>query len=164
MTNRVINVTLDQIGDALKQVGAYKKNADKKIKELCRRLAEMGATQVTLGYSRAIYTGKKDIKVSVKSRNGVYRIIANGQARLFCEFGTGVTYGYGHPLAGQLGMGPGTYPEGKGHWDDPRGWHIPQSSGGGHTYGNPPNPVMYQTARGLERAIRIVAQEVFMRD
>lgn len=163
MNSKVISFSLAEksINDAIKQLVAYKQWIEQKTLELCRKLAEMGATQVSIGYSRAIYTGKKDISVTVEANGKGYSILANGESLLFCEFGTGVTYGYGHPQAGEFGMGPGTYPSDKGHWDDPKGWYIPQSAGGGHTYGNPPNPVMYQTARDLEKAIKLVAQEVF---
>lgn len=83
---------------------------------------------------------------------------------LFIEFGSGDTYGHGHPQNAEFGMGPGTYsegPNGKGHWKDPNGWWIPKSAGGGHTYGNPPAMVMYRTARELEREIQTIAEEVF---
>lgn len=135
-----------------------------KLDILCKKLAEMGATKVSLGYARAIYSGdtkNKDIKVDVVRVSGGYQIVANGKSVLFVEFGTGITYGYGHPEAGKFGMGPGTYPDGKGHWNDPKGWWLPESVGGGHTYGNPPNPVMYRTAKELREAILEVAKEVF---
>lgn len=135
-----------------------------KLDILCKKLAEMGATKVSLGYARAIYSGdtkNKDIKVDVVRVSGGYQIVANGKSVLFVEFGTGITYGYGHPEAGKFGMGPGTYPDGKGHWNDPKGWWLPESAGGGHTYGNPPNPVMYRTAKELREAILEVAKEVF---
>lgn len=163
MGNKIISCTLsdNSLNKAIAELEAYRQSVEAKMLELCRKLADMGAVEISLGYARAIYDGAKDIIVNVEPEGNGYVILASGEALLFCEFGAGVTYGYGHPLAGELGMGPGTYPSDKGHWDDPNGWYIPKENGGGHTYGNPPNPVMYQTARDLERAIKQVAQEVF---
>ena len=156
-----MSLSTKSINAAIKELKAYRKSIDGKVDTLCRKLAEMGAVKVSLGYARAIYNGDKDISVSVEKTDKGYSIIASGESVLFVEFGAGVTYGSGHPQAAEFGMGPGTYPNGKGHWDDPKGWWIPEEHGGGHTYGNPPNPVMYETARDLKDEILRVAREVF---
>jgi hypothetical protein len=85
-------------------------------------------------------------------------IYAEGESVAFIEFGSGDKYGHGHPQAGELGMGPGTYPEGKGHWDDPRGWWYGH---GKHTYGNPPAMAMYQAVQAMTEQITMIAREVF---
>lgn len=157
-------LSASSIGAAILQLQEYKANMQRKTDELCRRLAEMGAVRISLGYARAVYTGEKDISVSVEPRRNGYAIVANGESVMFVEFGAGITYGYGHPMDGELGMGPGTYPDGKGHWDDPKGWWLPKDAGGGHTFGNPPSMVMYRTARELEDAVLQVAREVFASD
>lgn len=159
-----IQLNTRSIDAAIKTLQEYQQSLDRKRDELCRRLAQMGAVSVSLGYSRAVYSGEKDITVSVEPIENGYAILAEGESVLFVEFGAGVTYGYGHPQAGELGMGPGTYPEGKGHWDSPNGWWLPKESGGGHTYGNPPSLTMYQTARDLQDAVLRVAKEVFASD
>lgn len=121
----------------------------------------MGAVTASLGFSRTFYTGPSDISVEVEDRgNNTYAIVAGGETVLFAEFGTGITMGYGHPLAGQFGMGPGTYP-GKGHWSDPNGWYLPKEKGGGHTYGNPPSCAMYDAAQNVKAEVERVAREVF---
>lgn len=154
----------ESIAAALRSVKDYQKSLVRKIDELCLRLAELGATKVSLGYARAVYNGRKEISVSVERIPDGYAIVANGESVLFVEFGAGATYGYGHPQASEFGMGPGTYPDGKGHWDDPNGWWIPREAGGGHTYGNPPNPVMYETAKELRGKVLQIAREVFAAD
>lgn len=128
---------------------------------LLDRLAMMGATNASLRFARAIYSGINDTEVTAKKLGNSYVISANGAAVLFIEFGSGITYGGGHPEAGQHGMGPGTYPDGKGHWDDPNGWWIPKDKGGGHTYGNPPAMAMYETVKDLESALPALIKEVF---
>lgn len=161
-----ITFSLDDrsIADAIKQVRVLETEWDRKLDTLIERLAAIGATSVSLGFRRAIYTGENDVKVSVEKRDNGYSILAEGESVLFIEFGSGDRYGYGHPQNAEFGMGPGTWsdgPEGKGHWKDPCGWCLPKSAGGGHTYGNPPAMAMYRTARELEREIQKIAEEVF---
>lgn len=163
-----MNITVSVAGtdDLLARLEQYKILIDQKKRELCKRLADMGATNVSLLFSRAIYTGNNDFDVSVRDLgNGGYQIVVSGQSVAFVEFGAGVRYGHGHPLEGQFGMGAGTYPSDKGHWDDPQGWYLPKSKqhsdGTKHTYGNPPNMPMYNTAQDLKNEIARVTREVF---
>lgn len=149
------------IDAAASEIRDYAEWVKGKTAELARRLADMGAVNVSLGYSRAVYTGDNDISVTVEQQGeNSYAIVANGEAVLFIEFGAGVTYGYGHPQpsVGGTPMGPGTYPSDKGHWNDPKGWWIP---GGEHTYGNPPSMTMYLTAKELRNQLEDIAREVF---
>lgn len=140
---------------------AYRKWQAEKAQELAERLATLGATVASIRFSRAVYTGQKDVEVSVEETPNGYKVKADGKSVLFIEFGTGVTYGYGHPEAGEFGMGPGTYPDGKGHWDDPKGWYLPKSAGGGHTYGNPPAMPMYESRKAIEQELPRIVKEVF---
>lgn len=163
--NLRINLSAPSIDEAIKKLQDYQKSLDAKANKLAERLASMGATNVSLEFSRVLYTGPKDISVSVESLgNGRYAIIASGETVLIAEFGAGVTYGYGHPENSKFGMGPGTHPDGVGHWDDPNGWWLPKSKGGEHTYGNPPAMAMYNTEQMLKKEIRRVAEEVFSSD
>lgn len=158
----MITVKVNGLSETLRRIEEYKNSVQRKANELARRLAEMGATNVSLMFARAIYNGKNDFTVTVEDvPTGGYKIVVNGESVAFVEFGAGVTYGYGHPQAAEFGVGPGTYPDGKGHWNDPKGWWIPKDKGGGHTYGNPPNMPMYNTAADLRNEIERVAREVF---
>lgn len=146
---------------AIQELQDYKSWITKKAKEIARRLADIGAVNVSLEYSRSAYVGQKDVQITVEQiKPDTYAIEASGETVLFLEFGAGIRYGYGHPnptLDG-IKMGPGTYPSDKGHWDNPRGWYIP---GGKHTYGNPPSAAMYITGKELRNRIEDVAREVF---
>ena len=139
----------------------YRKWQEEKARELAERLASLGATVASIRFSRAVYTGKKDVDVTVEELPNGYKVKADGESVLFIEFGSGVTYGYGHPEAGEFGMGPGTYPNGKGHWDDPKGWYLPKSAGGGHTFGNPPAMPMYEARKAIEQELPRIVKEVF---
>ena len=167
--NRTIHVDVfdpASVNAAVNELREYAVWIRRKANELAQRLADIGVVNVSLGYARAIYTGENDITVTVEEQGeGRYAIIASGNALLFIEFGAGVTYGYGHPdpVVGETVMGPGTYPYGKGHWDDPDGWYLPGYEHI-HTYGNPPSMTMYLTAKELRDRLQDIAQEVFSHD
>lgn len=160
-----VDLNEESINKAIRKLEEYQKWLDKKADEISRKLAEIGATNISLEFSRAIYTGPKDISVNVENiGDGKYAIIASGETVLIAEFGAGVTYGYGHPENGKFGMGPGTHPDGVGHWNDPNGWWLPKSKGGEHTYGNPPAMAVYNTEQMLKKEIQKIAEEVLSSD
>ena len=128
---------------------------DRKTDEVCRRLADMGATKAEVNFAAAYYDGLEDHVITVENRGkNTYAVVASGTTVLFVEFGSGLI-GYGHPEPN--GYGPGTYP-GKGHWDDPDGWWYGH---GEHSHGNPPNMPMYNTVKELENELERVVREVF---
>lgn len=163
MSRKKIVVPLSESGiqKIQDELVVYRKWQEEKARELAERLASLGATVASIRFSRAVYTGQKDVDVSVEELPNGYKVKADGESVLFIEFGSGVTYGYGHPEAGEFGMGPGTYPDGKGHWDDPKGWYLPKSAGGGHTFGNPPAMPMYEARKAIEQELPRIVKEVF---
>lgn len=163
MSRKKIVVPLSESGiqKIQDELMVYRKWQEEKARELAERLAALGATVASIRFSRAVYTGKKDVEVTVEELPNGYKVKADGESVLFIEFGSGVTYGYGHPEAGEFGMGPGTYPNGKGHWDDPKGWYLPKSAGGGHTFGNPPAMPMYEARKAIEQELPRIVKEVF---
>lgn len=163
MSRKKIVVPLSESGiqKIQDELTVYRKWQEEKARELAERLAALGATVASIWFSRAVYTGKKDVEVTVEELPNGYKVKADGESVLFIEFGAGVTYGYGHPEAGEFGMGPGTYPDGKGHWNDPKGWYLPKSAGGGHTFGNPPAMPMYEARKAIEQELPRIVKEVF---
>lgn len=153
-----IELTNKSITNAIKEVRKYQAWVKAKETELRSRLAMMGATVASIQFARAIYNGSNDVTVRVDDTGSVAVIYAEGEAVAFIEFGAGATYGYGHPMAGQFGVGPGTYPDGKGHWDNPRGWWY---GSGQHSYGNPPAMAMYQAVQEITENVTKIAKEVF---
>ena len=146
------------ISSAIREVRKYQAWVAKKEAELRLRLASLGATVASIQFARAIYNGTNDVSVRVDDTGSVAVIYAEGESVAFIEFGAGITYGSGHPQADELGMGPGTYPEGKGHWDNPRGWWYAH---GEHTYGNPPAMAMYSAVQAMTEEVTKIAREVF---
>lgn len=152
-----IELTNKSIAKAIKEVRKYQSWVAEKEAELRSRLAMMGATVASIQFARAIYTGSNDVTVRVDDTGSVAVIYAEGETVAFIEFGAGARYGYGHPQAGEFGVGPGTYP-GKGHWDNPKGWWFGQSQ---HTYGNPPAMAMYGAVQEITKNVTEIAREVF---
>lgn len=141
---------------ATDEIGEYLADLEDKANRICERLASIGAVRASLGFSRAIYHGTNDVAVSVEPIENGYAIHARGNAVLFIEFGSGATYGYGHP--DPQGYGPGTYNPSSDRWQDPGGWWY---GNGEHTYGNPPAAAMYEAQQECMRAVEQVAREVF---
>ena len=148
----------ENVANAIQEVRKYQAWVEAKEAELRSRLASLGATVASIQFSRAIYHGTNDVSVRVDDTGSVAVIYAEGESVAFIEFGAGITYGSGHPQAAEFGVGPGTYPEGKGHWNNPGGWWYAH---GQHTYGNPPAMAMYNAVQAMTAEITRIAREVF---
>lgn len=146
------------VADAIKELKRYKAWVVKKEVLLRSRLSMIGATVASVQFSRAIYNGAKDVTVRVDNTGSVAVIYAEGKDVAFIEFGAGAKYGYGHPEAAKFGTGPGTYPDGKGHWDNPKGWWYGNSQ---HSFGNPPAMAMYEARERMVEQVTQIAREVF---
>lgn len=160
MAKEIVVDPLDKssLKDAIRELKEYKQWIMRKETELRIRLATLGASVASIQFSRAIYNGTNDVTVRVDDTGSVAVIYADGSAVAFIEFGSGAKYGYGHPDAARLGTGPGTYPDGKGHWDDPRGWWYGH---GKHSYGNPPAMAMYEAREQIVEQFTEIARQVF---
>ena len=161
------------VDKAIKDLQNYQKRLDEKAQEVAKRLAEIGATRAEIDFSGADYDGNKEFDISVEKTDNGYSVIASGQSVLFVEFGAGVTKGGGHPQAAEFGMGPGTWPDPHYHkyngqlyanWENPSGWYLPKSAGGGHTMGNAPAMPMYNAEQEIKANIEQIVREVFSSD
>lgn len=151
----------NSLNDAIKEVKRYKEWVGRKENELRVRLASVGALVASIRFSRAVYNGTNDVSVRVEDSGKTATIYADGDSVAFIEFGSGATYGYGHPEAEKFGAGPGTYPDGKGHWNSPDGWWYAH---GEHSYGNPPAMAMYDAREEIVNQYMRIAREVFGSD
>lgn len=160
MSKEIVVDPLDKrsVADAIKELKRYKAWVVEKEALLRNRLAMVGATVASVQFSRAIYNGAKDVTVRVDNTGSVAVIYAEGKDVAFIEFGAGAKYGYGHPEAAKFGTGPGTYPDGKGHWDNPKGWWYGNSQ---HSFGNPPAMAMYEAREHMVEQFTQIAREVF---
>lgn len=163
-----LNISVDilspsSIARAIDSLEAYRKGLKEKARLIVERLSVIGAVNASMGFSRAVYNGQNDAHISTRWINGTtVSIDAQGSTVLFIEFGSGITYGYGHPDATEHSMGPGTYPSEKHLWNNPKGWWFTNENGESqHSYGNPPNAPMYHTRKEILQEVSRVAREVF---
>lgn len=164
-----IGLNTDDVSAAIRRLEAYRDDLDRKGKEICRRLSDIGATVARPIFASAYYDGNNDVDVTPDETKNGYVVTASGKAVLFIEFGAGATYGYGHPEP--MGYGPGTWPDphyGRDssgavvpNWSNDRGWYTPKEAGGVHTYGNPPAMAMYLASQEVRNEVLRVAREVF---
>ena len=167
MAKRIISVRLgsQSIGSAIKEIQAYKTWADKKTRELTKRLSELGAEEAKVRFAGAQYDGDNDATVSVEPIDNGYKIVATGGSVFFIEFGAGVYYNGTEPYpeprpAGVVGIGE----YGKGHGKR-KAWGFYDA--GGElviTHGTPAAMPMLHAGRAMRQQVEKLAQEVFAHD
>lgn len=160
-TIRINGISEESIGNAVQELHKYAEWVARKESELIAKLAERGKAVASIKFASAQYDGINDVSVRVDNTGSVAVIYAEGEAVAFIEFGSGATMGYGHPLAGEHGFGPGTWStgeSGKGHWDNPNGWYYKH---GEKSLGNPPAMAMYDAVQTMTAEITSIAREVF---
>lgn len=162
------------VESAITRLEEYASKLASKADLLAKRLAESGYETAQVILAGHVYTGETLGSLTVTGSDGEYCLMAGSEALLFVEFGAGIQ-GVGHPLAGQFGMGAGTYP-GQTHAFDPNGWWYPTSDpalvrrwdkngqGWAHSYGNPPHMPMYAAEREIKNRIEKFAKEIFSND
>lgn len=150
------------ITEAIRRVKQYEKEFAAKEREFVRRLAEIGVSVASTGFSLADYDGINDVQVVMKQTGSRATVIAYGETVGFIEFGTGVKFRE-YDSAGLEFKPPahGTYGEGKGA--NPHGWYYNPSEGaaGRHTYGNIPAEAMLTARNTMIERITAIAREVW---
>lgn len=160
-----IRVSLDpkSIDNAIHQIERYKVNLVNKIDKYLERLGQEGLIVAGAIISQHIYSGQTMSSLDVRKIGpNKYALVAESEAILFLEFGTGIRYSnIKHPLASKLGYGPGTFP-GKGNWSNPQGWYYNLDGKRYHTFGQPASKPMYLASRRIIEKASAVAREVFL--
>ena len=170
---RTVRIDITDIDQALKDLKDAKQWLKEKSTEFCNQLAEQGAVKANYEFSKAVYDGTNDVTVFSEPRGeGKAAVVADGNATLFIEFGSGITYPDSHPEAAELGMVHGEYGYGLGKMEN--GWRYQGDPGSNgmvitrngeqwvHTYGNPANMSMYLTVRELERRVPELARRIYV--
>lgn len=173
---KVIHVELNSssIDYAIRELQNYKKWILEKTEEFLKALAEEGVQISSVKFSEAEYDGTNDVSCSVEERDSTkVAVVAIGNAALFIEFGTGITYADNHPEAAANGMIRGEYGHRLGRLE--KGWRYKgdpgthgevitegKHAGEVHTYGNPANMCMYLTIRELEQRFEEIARRVYV--
>lgn len=163
-----MEVRVSGVDKVVKQLERYKKKLQDKQKMLIQKLAELGVQVADSGFARVSVDGKKDIQPGQvlwgKDDSTAY-VVVTGETVLIVEFGAGITMGYWHPLAQEMGYGPGSWSDdpalnGKGLWDRPGGWKYP-GSGKNRSLGNKPAKAMYEASQRIRSEVSKAAREVF---
>ncbi len=167
-----MNIEVIGFDSLVLKFNSYSSLIPSNIKTFLERLSQLGLDVAKIEYSKAQYDGENDVTVSARmEENNKAVVSANGQAVLFIEFGTGVTYSEENPKAAELGMVRGSYGQGKGLNDSwtyygvkgTNGILVRKSDKGTviKTQGNPPANAMYKASKEMLNEISNVAKEVF---
>lgn len=177
-----IDIDMTDFDAVMKDMDSFKKVIEEKCEVLIRRLAEIGVKVAQARFDEAPYAGDdREVKVYIddSGAKGTLRIIADGNAALFIEFGTGVLNPEDWNARSELVDSDGVVLHGQyglHRADSPLGWIYPGEMpenppaltepsylkpGWIHTYGEPPHPAMYMGLREMVDKVESVAKEVF---
>lgn len=173
-----VELSESSIAQAIEKLRKYEKLLQSKLDEYVEALADIGINTINAEVSSIdpeMFGRVPDAKTSKEpgpSQDGhsKMRIRLSGEDVLFIEFSAGITYGTNdYPLPSGKGYGMGTYPSGKGHWDNPHGWYYQDKSspyainerGTVHSYGNPAYMPMYHAIEAMTLQIWATAYKIF---
>lgn len=88
MKKILVELSVDSCEDALKELEKYSRDISPKLREVCRRLAEIGAQEAMLRIKHENGNDDAEILPVVPIDNG-YKIVMQGADVYFVEFGTG---------------------------------------------------------------------------
>lgn len=173
---KVIKVRLssDSIDQAVRELTDYRNSLQSKAAKLAERLANAGfevAFSIMAGH---VYSGETLSSLTVMQLSDTKFVLTAGSvALLFLEFGAGFpAVADEHELAGDLGMGIGTYP-GQTHAFDQNGWWFETDDANlakyttksgkmyAHSYGVTPRKPFYAASVEMRDSIVKIAREVF---
>lgn len=162
---------ITSVDRAIEQVKNYQKSIELKLHKVTQKLTELGVTKATLSFENAQYAGDNDVQVRLEEIDKGFKVVAEGRAVLFIEFGTGIWFSE-HPQADEFGYHHGTY--GKKNALNPKGWlyrgkkgtsGVPTKHEGIFwTLGNNPSRSMYNASKEMQKQILNIAKEVFAND
>ena len=162
--SKVIKMSLSSksIGDALKQLKAYRNSLEAREKELLDELANIGVREASVRFTTAMYDGVNDSEVTLEPIENGYRIVAQGEAVAFIEFGAGVYHNPTEPYPKDRPDGIvciGEYGHGYGKR---QAWGFRDESGElVITHGNPAAMPMWYASEEMRNSILKIARRVF---
>ena len=164
MAKRVITMSLSSssIDNAIAELKSYRDSLDAKKYRLLEELTKIGLREASVRFTTAMYDGVNDSNVHAELTHFGYRIVAEGKAVAFIEFGAGVYHNPVEPYpdprpAGIVGIGE----YGKGHGKR-QAWGFMDASGDlVVTHGNPAAMPMWYASEEMKRNILRIAKEVF---
>ena len=161
---KVIRMSLSSksIGQAIKELTAYRDSLERRKDQLLEELANIGVREASVRFTTAIYDGENDSEVTLEPIANGYRIVAEGKAVAFIEFGAGVyhnpTEPYPNPRPDGI-VGIGEYGHGYGKR---QAWGFKDDNGElVITHGNPAAMPMWYASEEMRNSIQKIAEKVF---
>lgn len=166
-----INVSIRKDG-----IGTFLGSFLTRAARLCVELCDIGREIANSAFASAMYDGVNDITVSLEATDRGCRVVANGNAVCFVEFGTGVYYGgnyLGRRPTEVLGIGQyGRHSGMRNTWAyygyPGTNGRIVVHNGSGDTvvitHGNPPANAMAMAVVQMKDKLIETAREVFNSD
>ena len=150
------------IGEAIKELKAYRDSIDAKKYRLLEELTKIGLYEASIRFTTAMYDGVNDSDVRAELTHFGYRIIAEGKAVAFIEFGSGVyhnpTEPYPDPRPTGI-VGIGEYGKGLGKR---QAWGFKDENDElVITHGNPAAMPMWYASEEMRSNIEKIAKKVF---
>ena len=157
-----MSLSSKSIGQAIKELKTYRDSLDSRKDELLKELASIGVREASVRFTTAMYDGVNDSEVTLEPISNGYRIVAQGQAVAFIEFGAGVyhnpTEPYPNPRPDGI-VGIGEYGHGYGKR---QAWGFTDESGElVITHGNPAAMPMWYASEEMRNSIQKIAKKVF---
>lgn len=162
--SKVIKMSLStkSIEQAIKELKAYRDSIDRKKDELLKELAHIGVREASVRFTTAIYDGTNDSEVTLETIENGYRIVAEGKAVAFIEFGAGVYHNPSEPYPNPRPDGIveiGEYGHGYGKR---QAWGFRDDDGEiVVTHGNPAAMPMWYASEEMRKSILSIARRVF---
>ena len=157
-----MNLSSKSIAQAIKELKAYRDSIESREKQLLEELAKIGVREASVRFTTAMYDGVNDSEVTLETIENGYRIVAEGHAVAFIEFGAGVyhnpTEPYPNPRPNGI-VGIGEYGKGFGKR---QAWGFKDDSGELIiTHGNPAAMPMWYASEEMRNSILTIARRVF---
>lgn len=162
--SKVIKMSLStkSIAQAIAELKAYRNSIESREKQLLEELANIGVREALVRFTTAMYDGVNDSEVTLEPIENGYRIVAEGNAVAFIEFGAGVYHNSSEPYPkprpdGIVGIGE----YGLGHGKQPA-WGFKDKNGElVVTRGNPAAMPMWYASEEMRNSILKIAKKVF---
>ena len=163
--SKVIGMGLStkSIGQALRELKAYRDSIESREKQLLEELANIGVREASVRFTTAMYDGENDSEVTLETIDNGYCIKAEGKAVAFIEFGAGVYHNpaepYPNPRPNGI-VGIGEYGQGYGKR---QAWGFRDEASGELviTHGNPAAMPMWYASEEMRNSILKIARRVF---
>lgn len=170
-----MNISINGLDSTISHMKTLNDNLLNKTSTLVAHLINAGYEIANYRFGIAQYDGINDVSLSMSFSGNTATLTASGQAVLFIEFGSGITFTEENPKAVELGFIRGTYGKGKGsnlNWvyigDKGSNGEVIRTTVDGETVvrtkGNPPANAMYEASKTVRQILISEVKEVLFSD